>query len=171
MNAREIRLRLAPIEGLHLAGLVQQLAEIIAAADDSPDPGVARLTPSPYPEDAEAAAEFVTATRDDLLDRRTADAAVVGRALDVFACDDTSVSEDDDTADHIDVVIPPGELDAWLRTLTALRLVIATRLDITDDDENRDPDDPRFGVYDWLAFRLDGLIAIADGLDDMPEDA
>lgn len=162
MKGREIRLRLAPIEGLHLAGLVQHLTEIIAAAEDSPDPGVARLTPNPYPEDAEAAADFTTATRDDLLDRRIADAAVVGRALEMIA--------DDDGADHIDVVIQPNELDSWLRTLTALRLVIATRLGITDDDEDRDPDDPRFGVYDWLAFRLDGLIAIADGLDDVPED-
>ncbi|WP_194419702.1 DUF2017 family protein [Microbacterium abyssi] len=172
MSVSEIRLSLAPIEGLHLAGLVDQLTDVIAAADDLPDPGVARLTPDPYPEDAEASAEFTTATRDDLLDRRTADAAVVRRALDAFVDDEIADDDEseDDEPDHIDVVIRRGELDSWLRTLTALRLVIATRLGITDDDEERDPDDPRFGVFDWLAFRLDGLIAIADGLDDVPED-
>ena len=45
---------------------------------------------------------------------------------------------------------------AWLRTLTAVRLVIATRLGITSEEEQ--DDDARFGVYNWLGFRLDGLL-------------
>lgn len=48
-------------------------------------------------------------------------------------------------------------VSAWLRTLTSVRLVMATRLGIVDDDDER-PDDPRFGVYDWLGFRLEGLL-------------
>ena len=45
-----------------------------------------------------------------------------------------------------------------MRTLTAIRLVIASRLGIEDEDD-RDEDDPRFGVYDWLGYRLEGLHA------------
>ena len=47
---------------------------------------------------------------------------------------------------------------AWLRTLTSVRLVMATRLGVIDDDDGDRPDDPRFGVYDWLGFRLESLL-------------
>lgn len=166
VSTTEFRFPLAPIEGMHLAGLVDELTAVIADSDEALDPGLARLTPSPYPEDAAAAAEFATATRDDLLDRRAADAAVVRRTLEPFIDQEAPGDRSDD---HLEVVIRRSEIDAWLRTLTTLRLVIATRLGITADDGDHDPDDPRYGVYDWLAFRLDSLIAIADALDEMPE--
>ena len=50
---------------------------------------------------------------------------------------------------------------AWLRTLAAIRLVLASRLGI-EVAEDHDPDDPRFGIYDWLGYRLDGLVAAVD---------
>ena len=169
MNTHQFPFRVALIEAQHLAELIDELTVVIAAADDAPDPAVTRLTPAPYPDDADASAEFAAATRDDLLDRRTADAAVVRRALDPFVD-----SEDDalpqESPEQIDILIRRGEIDAWLRTLTALRLVIATRLGVTADDEH-DLDDPRFGVYDWLAYRLDGLVAIADAMDEVQGDA
>ncbi|HWK78336.1 DUF2017 family protein [Microbacterium sp.] len=171
MNVDEISFRMALIEGLHLAGLVDELALVIAAADEAPDPAIDRLTPAPYPDDPAAAAEFATATRDDLLDRRTADAAVVRRALEMFVDPgEDDEGENEDQPDQIEITIRRAEIDAWLRTLTALRLIIATRLGITTADDDHDPDDARFGVYDWLAYRLDSLIAIADALDEIPDD-
>lgn len=154
MSAREIRLSFALPEVTYLGDLVDEFIAVIAHADQASDTGVARLTPNAYPEDADASAEFATATRDDLLDRRTADATVVRRTL----------------TDATDVVIPWKDLDSWLRTLTALRLVIAARLGLTDDDGEHDPEDPRFGVFDWLGYRLDELISVADALDDSPGD-
>ncbi|WP_227530896.1 DUF2017 family protein [Microbacterium tenebrionis] len=167
MTARTISFRLAPIEVQHLAALIDQLTEVIAAADGHPDPAVDRLVPAPYPDDPDAAEAFAAATRDDLLDRRTADAAIVRGALSPFLDGD---DDPDDEREHVDVAIRVVDIDSWLRTITALRLVIAGRLGITIDDEH-DLDDPRFGVYDWLAYRLDGLIAIADGLDDARDQA
>lgn len=167
MTARTISFRLAPIEVQHLAALIDQLTEVIAAADKHPDPAVDRLVPAPYPDDPDAAEAFAAATRDDLLDRRTADAAIVRGALSPFIDGD---DDPDDEREHVDVAIRVVDIDSWLRTITALRLVIAGRLGITIDDEH-DIDDPRFGVYDWLAYRLDGLIAIADGLDDARDQA
>ena len=165
VSVPEISLRLALIEAQHLSGLVDQLTSAIAAADETIDPAIARLTPAPYPDDAEAAREFAAATRDDLLDRRTADAAVVRRALGPFLNTDTAAPDGAGPApEHIDVSIRRIDIDSWLRTLTALRLVLATRLRITDDDQY-DDEDPRFGVYDWLGYRLDGLVEIADALD------
>lgn len=163
MTVSDIPFALAPLEGAHLAGLVEEFTQLIIAADDAPDSGIERLTPSPYPEDADAADEFANATRDDLLDRRTADAAVVRRNLEPLL-ERAAADPADDGLEPIDIMIPATAVDSWLRTLTALRLVIATRLDITD--EEHDPEDPRFGVFDWLGFRLDGLIALADALDD-----
>lgn len=164
---------LAMLEAEHLVHLIDELGAVIAAADETPDSGVSRLTPSPYPDDAEASADFAAATRDDLLDRRTSDAAVVRSAL---APHLESVSAEfpghdpDEMPTHIEVVILPTELDAWLRTLTALRLVIATRLEITTDDDVEDADDPRFGVFHWLGYRLDLLITVADALDEISAD-
>lgn len=165
MTDDALRLPLAIVEGIHLAGLVEEFTEMLTTFDDAPDPGIARLTPNAYPEDPDASAEFSAATRDEILDRRTADAAVVRNGLTPFL---TTAAEDlaeDEALAPRDVVIASTEIDAWLRTLTALRLVIATRLDITAEDDDHDLEDPRFGVYDWLGFRLDGLIALADAED------
>lgn len=166
MTVPVIRLPLAVVEGIHLAGLVEEFTDMLTHFDGEPDPGLTRLTPDPYPEDAEASAEFSAAAHDDLLDRRTADAAVVRNGLTPFL---TTAAEDlaeDEALAQRDVVIPAPDVDSWLRTLTALRLVIATRLEITAEDDQHDLEDPRFGVYDWLGFRLDGLIALADAHDE-----
>lgn len=155
MSVREIRLSFTAPEIEYLTGLIDEFITVIADADETSDSGVERLTPSPYPEDAEASADFAAATRDDLLDRRTADAAVVKKGL----------------AEEAGAVIPWTQVDSWLRTLTALRLVIAARLGLSDDGSGHDPEDPRFGVFDWLGYRLDEIITLADALDDFPEDA
>lgn len=165
MTHHAIRLPLAAVEGIHLAGLVEEFTDVLASAGEEPDPGLSRLTPDPYPEDADAADEFFAATHDDLLDRRTADAAVVRDGLTPFLTTAAEGLAEDDALAPRDVVIPKADVDSWLRTLTALRLVIATRLNITEEDDEHDLEDPRFGVYDWLGFRLDGLIALADALD------
>ena len=54
-----------------------------------------------------------------------------------------------------------------MRTLAAVRLVVASRLGIeTEDDDAEaradDDEDGRFGVYDWLGFRLDGIVQALD---------
>ena len=58
------------------------------------------------------------------------------------------------------------ELDAWLKTLTAVRLSLAVRLNIetASDAEDLDqlPDeDPRsyiYRVYEWIAYLTENLI-------------
>lgn len=159
-DSRLFLVRFALLEGVHLAQLVDEFCELIEGSRDASDPAVERLTPDVYPDDAEASRSFAESTRGELLDRRLADAAVVRSALEPFDSEDDSLNDDDVLVPR-DVLIPATELDSWLRTLTALRLVIASRLDIADDD-GRDPDDPRLGVYDWLGFRLEGLIRSAD---------
>jgi hypothetical protein len=60
-----------------------------------------------------------------------------------------------------DIALDEDGVRAWMRTLTAIRLVIASRLGIEDEDD-RDEADPRFGVYDWLGYRLEGLLQASE---------
>lgn len=159
MSDRMIMLTLTRIEAGHLADLVAQFTELVNATPAEVDPALERLTPDAYPEDADASREFRSLTRGDLLHRRAHDAAIVKRALEgIEPLDGT-----DDDFSPADIAIPADQVDAWLRTLTAVRLVIANRLGIATEDDH-DPDDPRFGVYDWLGYRLDGLVQAADSL-------
>lgn len=165
MTAHTLLFPLAVVEGIHLAELIDQFTNVLADSEPHSDPAIERLAPDAYPEDAEASADFAHATRDDLLDRRRADAANVLHALAPLL---TTPPEDlvgDEGLDEREIAIRSEDLDAWLRTLNSLRLVIATRLDITAGDDDHDPEDPRYSVYDWLGYRLDGLIALADAHD------
>lgn len=157
-----VHLRITVVEASQLAQLVDDLRDLVGSERDPEDPAVARLTPSVYPDDVEASQGFHDATRDDLLDRRALDADVVRAGLsDVRA--DLSTLDEAEAMTERDLTIPTSEIDAWLRTLTVLRLVIADRLGIVSEDD-LEPDDARHGVYDWLAYRLEVLIQAADEL-------
>lgn len=157
MTERSVIMELARIEAAHLAGLVAQFSELLQETEDAADdPAVARLVPDAYADDDEAAQEFRSLTQDDLLDRRRDDAAVVLATL------GDAASLPDDLADEaltesVVIDLSPASVQAWMRTLAAIRLVMASRLGI-DAADDHDGDDPRFGIYDWLGFRLDGLI-------------
>nr|WP_235558969.1 DUF2017 family protein [Microbacterium sp. Leaf161] len=153
---------MARVEGAQLAQLVDDFRDLVGASRDVEDPAIGRLVPDAYPEDEESSRAFRDATREDLLDRRALDADIVRTALAGMRGDLAEMSHGEAFAEH-DLDIPPSDIDAWLRTLTALRLVIAERLGIESDDDH-DPDDPRFGVYDWLGYRLELTIDAADEL-------
>ncbi|MBN9170383.1 MAG: DUF2017 family protein, partial [Microbacterium sp.] len=93
-----------------------------------------------------------------LLHRRAEDAAIVLASIGAHTTKNAAASDARTT--HI-VRLDPEQLRAWLRTLAALRLVLAIRLGI-DDEDDHDEDDPRFGVYDWLGYRLEGLVHAAE---------
>jgi hypothetical protein len=162
MSARDVVLSIAVLEGVHLARLVDDFRDLLAERETD-DSAVQRLTPSAYPDDQDAARAFAESTRDDLLDRRLADALTVRTALAPFDVDVEPLSEEEALAPR-DLVIAEDDLDAWMRTLTAIRLVIADRLGITEDDQTRE--DGRGDIYDWLGYRLELLIQAADELDE-----
>lgn len=155
-----IHLELVRLEGARLLDLVEQLQTIVRDSE-ADDPALDRLTPTPYPDDETAARDFNETTRHDLLDARVRDATIVIDALLPFRAFD-EVSEEEGLASTV-VDIPLAHIDAWMRTLNALRLVLASRLGISDDDAH-DGQDPRFGVYDWLGYRLETIIVAADAV-------
>lgn len=162
-------LEMTRLEAAHLTGLLDQFIDLLDEAVATPpasgapptDPALARLVPDAYADDAEASREFRGMTERELLDRRGSDArtmrstlAVNGRQL-----DPTRLKGDVTAA--MAVRLDAEAAQVWLRTLAALRLVLASRLGIRSEADH-DEDDPRFGIYDWLGYRLDSLVRALD---------
>ncbi len=158
------------------------IAGAFGGAEDTPeDPALARLMPDAYADDEEASAEFRRHTENELLARRIRDARRVLGGLDmslnepVAGAVDASAQTSADAQAPFDVVLDRASAEAWTRTLAAVRLVVASRLGIeteADDEAARAADDDgRFGVYDWLGFRLDGIVQALDDADgEEPDD-
>ena len=56
------------------------------------------------------------------------------------------------------------QADAWLSWLNDIRLVLGTRLEVTEDtyEEDLDPEDPRWQVmqvYGWLGWLQESLLS------------
>jgi len=142
-------LRLRGWERDLLTNLVPQLRELLTAgagggeARSAPDPSLRRLFPTAYADDAELDAEYQSLVRDDLLERRLA-------ALDLL---EETVDAD---------VVTEEQLLAWMGTVNDLRLVLGTRLDVSEDMDEIDPDDPDaplFAAYGYLGWLLENIVA------------
>ncbi len=159
---RVVVLDMTRIEAAHLAGLVTQFADLLEGARSAAgDPAISRLVPDAYSDDADAAREFRELTEGDLLERRRQDAGEVLSSLGAAAqIPGGSDADDEVLLEVVEIRLEPDAVQAWLRCLAAIRLVLATRLGIRTE-EDHDVGDPRFGVYEWLGYRLDGLVRAA----------
>ena len=135
--------------------LVRDLQTEPDAPEVSDDPVLRRLFPNAYPHDEAASADFRRFTERDLRGKKVDDAQVVLRDLARTA------------GGAQDLRIDPADAQAWLRTLTGVRIAVATRLGITDAESAEElaelPDeDPRsymMSVYEWLGFAQETLLA------------
>lgn len=139
-------------EQLGLAGLGDE-----TAARAPRDPALARLLPDAYPDDPEASAEFRRYTRGDLTTQRRERAETAARTL-------------GRTADGGRLTLQQDESAAWLGALNDLRLVLGTRLEITEDGQEPgdglDRNDPRsttVPIYQYLGFLQETLIEAMSG--------
>jgi hypothetical protein len=119
-------------------------AELWSLLDDPDDPDVRRLFP-PEHDDAEREAEYRGLVRDQLVDGRA-------RALDTL---ERTLAGDTLTAE---------EADSWLRVLNDARLVLGTRLGVTEETTfaELDPNDPeshQLAVYGYLSWLQENLVA------------
>ena len=105
------------------------------------DPALARLLPDAYRGDSEAASEHRRLTELGLVDRKAANARTVIRVL-----------------GEPRAVLDDAEVQAWLRHLTDLRLVLAARLQIEDDGDEGTGEEALLDLYDWLGYLQGTLV-------------
>jgi hypothetical protein len=134
------KLRLDREERDLLRTLPTQLQELLKDTPD--DPSLRRLFP-PASDDEEVETEYRRFMADDLRDRRLEATAVMAATVDA-----ERLSEE--------------EVSAWLSTLNDLRLVLGTRLDVTEDldpstvgpDDDRAPGLALYGYLSWLVEQI-----------------
>ena len=125
------------------------------------DPVLARLFPTAYQHDEEAASEFRRFTEGALRDGKAAGAAVIIDTLEEAGLPD-ELTEDGLV---IDVEMEEQVAEAWLRSFTDLRLALATRLGVEEDDDevwmSLPDDDPRaqaHDIYQWVGYLQETLV-------------
>ncbi len=129
----DYELRLPPEERAALRSLPAQLRALLEVGDD---PSLRRLFPTAYPDDPLREEEYRALVRSELTDKRLVSLDTMQRTVDA-----THLSEE--------------EVLAWLGALNDLRLVLGTRLDVTEDMEevpDDDPAAPAFALYYYLGW-------------------
>jgi hypothetical protein len=131
------------------------------------DPVLARLLPSAYRDDDDAAAEFRRFTEVEL---RTSKAGNAGTLIAVL--EEAGLPESGDpaltSALVIDVELAADQVLPVLKVFTDMRLALATRLDLQEGDEDfwesLPDDDPRtqlHDVYEWVGWLQETLVGAA----------
>ena len=125
------------------------------------DPVLARLFPSAYPDDQEAAAEFRRFTESALRDGKAAAACTIIDALEESGLPPELTEE----GLMIDVELDEETAQTWLRSFTDIRLALATRLEVEEGDEDYwyslPDDDPRaqaHDIYEWVGWLQETLV-------------
>ena len=133
-----------------LANLAAQLPEALA----SRDPMVRRLFPPAYTADDQSASE---AEYRDLVDAALVNHHTTALETLVATAEADSLSEE--------------EFAAWLDAVGSLRLVLGTRLDVHEDMEAPDPQDPAAAEYGLFVFLGELQYLMVELLaDDLPDE-
>jgi hypothetical protein len=140
----EFEIRLEPGERDVLRALPAQLRQLIENEDPTSDPAMARLYPPAYPDDPIRNLEYERLAGDDLTSQRLV-------SIDAM---ESTIDAERVTEEHV---------LGWLRVLNDLRLVLGTRLEITEETTQTDfpPDDPRasaFALYAYLTWLVDAIV-------------
>ena len=183
--------RFEPIEADLLGLAITQLLEMLNAGSADPELAASdgvfgRLLPDAYRDDDEAAAEFRRFTAPGLLERKAQNAQIVRDSLsvgEIVEADaagpsaapapgatpdtDTDTATATDTTDRqpITISLDPDAVQAWLRSLTDLRLTLADRLQISPaGDVQLTTEDTPFlrEVYEWLGMLQEELVYAID---------
>jgi hypothetical protein len=122
--------------------LLRRLLPTLKEVVESGDPSTRRLFPTAYHDDPGKEREYQGLMHDELVASRTAAVDLCMRTLD-------------------DREIDLAALERWMEAINSLRLVIGTRLDVSEDLYEPDPDDPEapsYAVYHYLGFLLEHAV-------------
>jgi hypothetical protein len=145
----------------HEADPLEALLDFTGPTDEPEDPVLARLFPTAYPDDAEAAGDFRRFTEGALRDGKAEAAVTVIDGLEEAGLP-PELAEDGLV---IDVELDEATAETWMRSFTDIRLALATRLEVEEGDEDYwatlDDDDPRgqaHDIYLWLGYLQETLV-------------
>jgi hypothetical protein len=140
---------------------LEDLMDFSGPTTEPEDPVLARLFPTAYPEDEEAAGEFRRFTEGALRDGKARNAVLVIETLEESGLPQ-ELRED---GLWIDVELDDASAHQWLKSFTDIRLALATRLGVEQGDEQMwdelPDDDPRthvHDIYDWVGFLQETLV-------------
>lgn len=140
---------------------LEVLMDFSGPTSEPEDPVLARLFPTAYAEDEEAAAEFRRFTEGTLRDGKARSAATIIDTLEEAGLP-PELTEDGLV---IDVELDEPTAETWLRSFTDIRLALATRLGVEDGDEeywlSLPEDDPRgqaHDIYEWIGYLQETLV-------------
>jgi hypothetical protein len=140
---------------------LESLMDFTGPTTEPDDPVLARLFPTAYPHDEEAAAEFRRFTEGSLRDGKANAAITIIDGLEDAGLPPELTEE----GLMIDVELDQPTAETWMRSFTDLRLALATRLEVEEGDEdywNSLPDDdPRaqaHDIYDWVGYLQETLV-------------
>jgi hypothetical protein len=147
------------------ADSLEDLLDFSGPTREPDDPVLARLFPTAYPEDEEAAAEFRRYTESDLRNGKAAGAAAV-----IDTLEEAGLPVEPQDGLFIDIELDREAALTWMRSFTDMRLAIATRLGIEEGDEevwySLPDDDPRaqvHDIYDWVGYLQETLVQAVSG--------
>ncbi len=148
----------APHEG---ADPLEAMFDFSGPTTEPDDPVLARLFPTAYREDAEAAGEFRRFTERGLRDGKARAAGAIIAALEEAGLPPELTEE----GLMIDVELDEPTAETWMRSFTDIRLALATRLGVEDGDEEYwyalPDDDPRaqaHDIYEWVGYLQETLV-------------
>ena len=143
---------------------LEQLLDFTGPTTEPDDPVLARLFPTAYPHDEEAAGEFRRFTEGGLRDAKARGAVRIIDTLEEAGLP----SELGEDGVVVDVELDSGDAVTWMKSFTDIRLALATRLGVEEGDEDYwlslPDDDPRaqvHDIYDWLGFLQETLVQSA----------
>ncbi|HET8561237.1 MAG TPA: DUF2017 domain-containing protein [Marmoricola sp.] len=139
---------------------LEEMFDFSGPTSEPEDPVLARLLPTAYPDDGEAAADFRRFTESNL---RNGKAAAAGAVID--ALEQAGLPPEPEDGLYIDVELGEADAMSWLRCFTDMRLALATRLGVEEGDEayweSLPAEDPRtqvHDIYDWLGYLQETLV-------------
>ena len=150
LDATSYSLNIDASDRTTLSGLLDQLRDVLM--HDSSSDIARRLFPAAYHQDEQHEQEYQRLMRDELLSSRLASLSLT-----------TSLLERETNSDSI--VLSADELDALMRSINGLRLVLGTLLDVDEDEfeAHLAEDDPAYGqyqLYSYLGWLLDWIVTV-----------
>jgi hypothetical protein len=140
---------------------LEELLDFSGPTTEPEDPVLARLFPTAYPHDEEAAGEFRRFTEGTLRDHKAQNAGEVIETLEEAGLP----PELEEEGLVVDVELDPAGSVTWMKSFTDIRLALATRLGIEEGDEEYwldvPDEDPRAHVYDiyqWVGYLQQTLV-------------